>query len=185
MEDGLKRRRAFTASRSILKFGVDIVTAARGRPIVDVACGGGRNSAWLSHLGGKVIALDVDLHAIARSRSEDMGLDFAAALTRVSLLEIDLVKDAWPFTPNSLGGIVNIHFLHLPLLAAFAESLGMEGRLMLETVEDRGENHRELPPHGEVRRRLGSSLKFIHYLERPVKRENVDAVTVRLFALRK
>ena len=185
MEDGSKRTKALTVNRSVLKFGVDIVTAAKGRPIVDVACGGGRNSAWLSHLGGNVIALDVDLRVIERARSEHFGLNFGAALSRVSLLELDLVKGAWPFTPNSLGGIVNIHFLHLPLLTAFAQSLGREGRLMLETVDARGQNYRELPPPGEVRSRLGSNLKFIHYLERAVKNLDVDAVTVKLFAVRK
>jgi hypothetical protein len=59
-----------TPSPSVKRFGEAIVSAAIGRPILDVACGAGRNSAWVSHLGGRAIAIDIDLSGIRARRNE-------------------------------------------------------------------------------------------------------------------
>ena len=109
-----------TPSPSVRKFGREIVLAAEGNPILDVACGRGRNSAWLSYLGGCVTAIDIDLNGISAHRNDLPPSTLADALRRVELQRLDLVNDPWPYPPSSVGGIINIHFLYEPLLKAFS-----------------------------------------------------------------
>jgi SAM-dependent methyltransferase len=171
-------------SSSIKKFGKDIVLAAGERPILDVACGGGRNSAWISHLGGHVTGIDIDLHRIEMECSHSKDTLFAESFSRIELLKLDLIRGLWPYRPGSVGGIINIHFLHKPLLSAFSESLFPGGFLVLETIEGRGGNYRQLPKAGSVRAVLECFFTFLVYKERQVGPEDIDAVTVRLVAQR-
>src|SRR5580704_17737350 len=99
-----------TPSPSVKKFGEAIVSAAMGRPILDVACGAGRNSAWVSSLGGFVTAIDIDLGGISAHRNDLPPSTLADALRRVALQTLDLINEPWPYPPSSVGGIVNIHF---------------------------------------------------------------------------
>jgi SAM-dependent methyltransferase len=172
-------------SRSVKKFGKEIVLAARERPILDVACGGGRNSAWISHLGGRMIGIDVNLRQIEAKRNYLRDTSLARAFSRVDLLELDLIRGLWPYPPSSIGGIVNIHFLHKPLLQAFSESLVPGGFLVLETVEARGGNYLQLPEAGFLRATLAEFFSFLAYKERQVGPDGVNAVTVRLVGRRR
>jgi SAM-dependent methyltransferase len=169
-----------TPSPSVRKFGEQIVSAAGGSPILDVACGRGRNSAWVSYLGGCVTAIDIDLSGIRAQRKDLPPSALADALRRVELQRLDLVNDPWPYPPSSVGGIVSIHFLHEPLLKAFARSLVSGGLLVLETVEARGGNYRLLPEVGFLRKALGEHFEFPLYRERQVRTPDVSAVSVRL-----
>jgi SAM-dependent methyltransferase len=173
-----------TPSPSVRKFGREIVSAAEGRPILDVACGRGRNSAWLGYLGGRVTAIDIDLSGIRTHRNDLPSSTLADALRRIELKRLDLANDFWPYPPSSVGGIVNIHFLHLPLLEVFSRSLISGGLLVLETVDARGGNYRQLPEVGFLRKALGEHFEFPFYRERLVRTPGVNAVSVRLVGKR-
>lgn len=173
-----------TPSPSVRRFGPEIVLAAKRSPILDVACGRGRNSAWVSYLGGCVTAIDIDLSGIRAHRNDLPPSNLANALRRVELQRLDLVNDPWPYPPSSVGGIVNIHFLHEPLLEAFARSLVSGGLLVLETVDARGGNYRQLPEVGFLRKALGEHFEFPLYRERQVRTPGVNAVSVRLVGKR-
>lgn len=110
-----------------------IVAAAAGKPILDVACGSGRNAIFLAWLGGTVICIDKDLYALDTNlkRQRDILTGFA---TRLVPKRIDLLKDPWPCGPGSVGGIINVHCLLTALLPAFATSLAPQAYLLLETV---------------------------------------------------
>lgn len=58
--------RELAPSPLVKRFGEHIVESARRYPILDVACGGGRNGVFLSHLGGRVVGIDIDLSQIER-----------------------------------------------------------------------------------------------------------------------
>jgi SAM-dependent methyltransferase len=167
-----------TPSPSVKQFGKEIVSGAADLPILDVACGRGRNSAWLSYLGGHVTALDIDLSGIEASRNDLPSSTLTNALRHVELLRLDLVNDLWPYQPSSVGGIVNIHFLYEPLLAAFSRSLIPGGFLVLETVEARGGNYRHLPESGALKKALEGSFEFLLYKEHRVRTPGVNAATV-------
>lgn len=174
--------RNLATSPSIRRFGADVVAAAAGLPILDAPCGTGRDSAWLSYIGGKVIGADIDLQSFRTKQSDRSLAVFRSAFQRVTLLKLDLLNDAWPFSPGVLGGIVNIHFLHLPLLSRFAASMSTGGYLILETVEARGGNYLQLPAAGIVRKMLDATFQFLVYKEQQAGRLDVDAVTVKLVA---
>jgi SAM-dependent methyltransferase len=171
-------------SQTVKTFGKEIVHAARGLPILDVACGRGRNSAWISHLGGHVVGIDINLRPLKTAGDYAGDTTLAHAFRQVELLELDLIRGVWPYPPSSVGGIVNIHFLHRPLLMAFSRSLVSGGFLVLETVEARGGNYLQLPEAGALRDTLADFFSFLVYKERQVGAEGINAVTVRLVGIR-
>jgi SAM-dependent methyltransferase len=174
--------RRLSPSASVRKFGSEIVTAAGALPILDVACGGGRNSALLAHLGGRVIAIDIDLRRIEAERIALEKTTLGRALRKVELHQFDLLQNEWPYEPSSIGGIVNIHFLQDSLLAPFSASLVTGGFLILESVEARGGNYRLLPGARALRTALESSFSLLVYKEDGGIVEGIDAVTVKLVA---
>lgn len=145
---------------------------SRGKPILDVACGSGRNGFYLASFGCDIIFADRDL-----TRLHDRG--------RVTSLEIDFARDAWPFARCTLGGIVNVHFLLPKLFSRFAASLAPGAYLLLETVPGCGHNYRELPKTGSLRRELTRDFEFEEYRERRVGPPDIGAVSVRLLARRR
>lgn len=166
----LPHSRDLTPSAFVRKCAERVVRASGGRPILDLACGSGRNGLFLASLGGKVTFIDRDLtrlHELARSGA----------------LHIDLARDHWPFTRGSLGGIIEVHFLLPKLFSDFAASLAPGGYLLLETVPGCGHNYRELPEAGRVRQELAGAFDFEEYREKSVGPS--DAVTVRLLARRR
>jgi SAM-dependent methyltransferase len=174
-----------TPSPLVKKYGKEIVSGAAGLPILDVACGRGRNSAWLSYLGGRVIGIDIDLGGLKAQRNDLPQSTLANSLRQIELLRLDLVNDSWPYQASSVGGIVNIHFLYEPLLAAFSRSLVPGGVLVIETVDARGGNYRQLPESGTLKKALEGYFEFLVYREHPVKTPTVNATSVRVAGKRR
>jgi SAM-dependent methyltransferase len=167
----------------VRRFAKQVVASASGKPILDVACGSGRNAFFLERIGGTVICIDRDLSSfnanplvLRDAKTHPVGL-----VPRV----VDLVKDPWPFTMNSVGGIINIDFLLPMLFPFFARSLSPGGLFLLETVSGRGGNYRELPQEGELKAALGQAFDLTFYEERSAGPSGQSAVAVKLLARRK
>lgn len=143
-----------------------------GKPILDVACGSGRNGLFLKSFGCDVIFVD---RALTRLHDR----------VRSSSFEIDLGRDPWPFTHGALGGIVNVHFLLPELFPHYAASLLPGTYLLIETVLGCGHNCLELPKAGRLRQELAGDFTFDRYRERAVGPSDREAVTVRLLARRR
>ena len=101
---------------------------------------------------------------------------------RLILRQLDFVKDAWPFGPCTLGGIVNVHFYLPELFPSFEYSLSPGGYLLFETVPGCGGDYLELPKAGQLKGLLGKAFEIEYYKERKVGPVDYDAVTVRLLA---
>jgi SAM-dependent methyltransferase len=172
--------RGLSPSPLVRKFGRELVIEARAQPILDVACGGGRNSALLAQLGGRVIGIDIDLQRVEAERIAWETTTLGPAFRDLQLLRLDLLRSTWPYGPSSVGGIVNIHYFQKSLLSKFCTSLLSGGFLILETVEARGGNYRQLPKTGELRAMLDDSVSFLVYKEHRVNVEGVDAVAVKV-----
>jgi SAM-dependent methyltransferase len=169
----------------VRKYSEEIVRAAGDMPILDVACGGMRNGLLLSYFGGHVLGVDIDLTQAQHNQTRLKGTEFENAFQRIKYLRCDLIRDPWPFEAQSIGGIINVHFLHEPLLISFSESMVPGGFLLLETVAAHGENFRQLPRAGALRLALEqNSFSQVFYQERQVGLSGVDAATVKLLAVK-
>lgn len=91
--------------------------------MLDMACGGGRNTRWLAEQGWQVEAVDRDVSSI-------MALQ---ELPRVHAFAADLEANPWPFAGQKFDGIVVCRYLHRPLLPLLAEALAENGVLIYET----------------------------------------------------
>ena len=161
-----------------------MVEAAADEPILDVACGSGRNAIFLAQLGGKVICIDKDLTSLRRQATYKLNMS-ADEKQRLELRQLDLVQDSWPFGEASVGGIVNVHFFLPALFPLFEKSLKSGGYLMFESVPGCGGNYLQLPPAGYVRSLLTMGFDIEVYKERKVGPPARDAVTTTTVAKRK
>ncbi len=94
-----------------------------GERVLDLACGSGRHTRLLAHLGFGVCAVDRDPVAVA-----PLG-----ALPAVEVLVTDLEVAPWPYPGQRFGGIVVTNYLHRPLLPILVDSLHAGGVLIYET----------------------------------------------------
>jgi tellurite methyltransferase len=167
------------ASPLVRKFSLEMARAASARPILDVACGAGRNAIPLAELGCRVICIDRDL---GRLKNQRLPRKISGLLT---LVEMDLLTDPWPFEPGTIGGALMVDFLHPSLFGLLSRSLGAGACLLIETISARGGNYRELPKPDELRTAFETAFDFEFYRERKVESAPCDAVTVKLFGKRR
>lgn len=159
----------------IRKFYPKVASAAQGKPILDIACGTGRNAFPLAELGCTVICVDKDVTRFQPPKNLQGSL---------ILRQMDLMTEPWPFEGSSAGGIVNVHFLVRSLLPEFARALSPGGYLLLETVPGCGGNHRQLPQAGELKTLLGHNFDLEVYREREAGPPRCGAVVVQVLARR-
>lgn len=125
-----------TASGLLLRHLAPLRVASELGPIVDLACGRGRNALALSREGIDCLGLD-------RNRSSLRELAAAARPGRVEAVCCDLESGhGIPVRPGSCGAILVFRFLFRPLAAAIQDALAPGGLLLYETFT------REQPAHG-------------------------------------
>jgi SAM-dependent methyltransferase len=178
------RSNALEPSRLVRKFGSKTVEAAADKPILDVACGSGRNAIFFAELGCTVICLDKDLNQL-RSYETHRAQMSPGKHKSIELRQLDLIEETWPFAEASIGGIVNVHFFLPSLFPHFENSLSPGGYLLFESVPGCGGNYLELPPAGCVRSLLASGFDLEVYRERRVGPAGSDTVTTQVVAKRK
>ena len=166
-------------SRLVRKFGSKIADAADGNPVLDVACGSGRNGLFLSRLACQVICVDKDLTRL-RTQLRLCRASNRKTLASLRLRQLDLVERPWPFSPCTLGGIVNVHFFLPALFPFFESSMSPGGYFLFETVPGCGGNYLELPKAGELWHSLRRAFEIEFYQESKVGPRNCGAVTVQL-----
>ena len=175
----LDRSHRSQPSPLVKKFANVIANATSGYPIIDVACGAGRNAFYLAQLGCTVICIDRDLSRLKERRPD------AEISKRLTFIEMDLVADPWPFGERTIGGIVLVDFLDRSLFQFVERSLVTGGYLLIETISNRGGNYLELPSAGELRKAFERSLEFCVYHEREAGPRGTNAVTARMLARRR
>src|SRR5262245_11265532 len=157
----------------IKRFGSRIAQAAGSHPVVDVACGSGRNAIFLAQLGSTVICVDKDLSRLPDDK-----------VLNVSLIkqQLDLIADQWPFGAETIGGIVLVDFLYIPLFPFFNNCLIAGGCFLLETVSGRGGNYLELPRTGELLTAAEKAFDIEVYKESRVGPPQLQRVSVKMLA---
>src|SRR5450432_3677176 len=72
----------------IRKFYPKVASAAQGKPILDIACGTGRNAFPLAELGCTVVCVDKDVTRFQPPKNLQVSL---------ILRQMDLMTEPWPF----------------------------------------------------------------------------------------
>src|SRR5690349_16099950 len=155
-------------SRDLLKF--NAVLDSRTGPILDAACGYGRNAVALALKGLDVVCADCDHRRLsilmqlgpAYIRDHQIG-----DVGRLHPVRANL-SDTWPFGSNCFSAIISVHFLELILLPFFLYSLNSEGYLYVETFGGQGGNYLRLPAEGHLRTALEPSFELLYYREKRV-----------------
>lgn len=96
---------------------------ARDRPVLDLACGGGRHLRWFAGQGHAVVGVDIDLRGVADLEGRP-GIELVAA---------DLESAPWPFASRRFAAVVVANYLHRPLLPDLLAALAPGGVLLWET----------------------------------------------------
>jgi tellurite methyltransferase len=98
-----------------------------GRRALDIACGDGRNAAYLARLGFEVDAVDISDVAIdaLQAATLDRGLE-------INPLRIDLERE--PLPGSDYNVIVQLNYLQRSLFEPLAKAITPGGILILETV---------------------------------------------------
>ncbi|MDR3490926.1 MAG: hypothetical protein P4M12_02645 [Gammaproteobacteria bacterium] len=171
-------------SRFLAKFAEEIAANSSGL-IADIACGYGRNAACLASFGADILCVDNNIEALECICSLASEMKRIHSKPCLSTLNLDLINAPWPFTKESLGAIINIHFFMPNLLDLFLYSLKIGGYLFIETIDGHGGNYLQLPRYGFVKAKLADMVRIIYYSEKKVGPPQSDASTLKLFAQKK
>lgn len=105
--------------------------APNRRPVLDIACGGGRHSLVFLDRGHGVTAIDRDVSQCEIARDRD----------GFTLTEGDLENGSpWPFQGMRFGAVVVANYLYRPLLPALIDAVEPGGVLIYETYAKGNEN---------------------------------------------
>lgn len=89
--------------------------------VLDVACGAGRHTRWLTNLGHRLTAVDRNPEALA-------GLERVARV-----LCADIENGPWPLNAERFDAVVVTNYLWRPLWPTLLDSLAPGGVLLYET----------------------------------------------------
>ncbi len=95
-------------------------------PVLDLACGRGRNALFLARLGFKVHAIDISHNAL-------VDLLRTARREQLPVLAIEADLESFPLPEGYYGGMIVFRFLQRPLFDAIRKSLRPGGLIVYET----------------------------------------------------
>ena len=180
--------RLMPASSTLLKL-VDHFISVKQRPVLDAGCGYGRNAVALALRGLDVVCADSDPMRLANI-TELAPAYFAQyrlpnqAPGRLSTMCLELSTSSWPFGRDEFSSIVSVHFPTFDLIDVFRSSLVRGGFLYIETFGGHGENHRDLPRAGHLRRVFEKNFDLILYRENAAGPRTHSKVSAKLLARR-
>ena len=115
------------ASEYLVRFSGALLDAAGLGPVLDLACGDGRNGLYLAALGAGVLLVDISEEALPNIRELPRS-------DRVSFLRLDLeAPEPLPFEPGSCGAVLVFRYLHRPLIQPLRDCLAPGGMFVYET----------------------------------------------------
>lgn len=134
-----------------------------GKPVLDLACGNGRNGLYLHQQQIPTIFADQNQAAL-------IGIANAPGVTAEQCWHVDLENGQQQLQANSYQGIVVFRYLHRPLIAEIKQAVCSGGIVIYETftVENRqfGRPNRDdfLLQLGELKE-MFSDWQCLHYFE--------------------
>ncbi len=106
-----------------------VAHCAAGRPVLDLACGRGRNALAVAAGGLRAVGVDRDAGALAELAQRARDARLAVATVRADVE----TRAGLPFASDSLGAVLVFRFLFRPLAAEIVRVLAPGGLLVYET----------------------------------------------------
>ena len=100
-------------------------------PVLDLACGRGRNARLFLERGHPVTAVDIDLSGLADLEGQP----------RLEVVQADLESAPWPLPGRRFGAVVVTNYLWRPLFAMILDAVEDGGVLLYETFAVGNEAH--------------------------------------------
>jgi len=153
---------------------LDSVAIDRSLPALDMPCGRGRHSRLLSHRGFDVVGADIDPLSLSVVRAP-------GSRWTISPVIID-ARAPLPFRRETFGLAMIVHFVEDGIIPAVAALVAHGGYLIFETFGFNGENWRDLPQSGEIRKLVEPDFEILSYQERHSPQPTIRSVSVKLCA---
>ena len=147
--------------------------------VLDIPCGFGRHSVWLSEAGYSVISADIDTDRILSFTTISELATPGACSGRVVDANMPLVFVDAPFDI-----VLIVDFVNLLLLRHVSSWMKSGSLLIYETFANHGENWRSLLPTNLTRSVLEPYFEFVHYESRRCGPIEAEVETIRFVAVR-
>ena len=103
--------------------------ASAESPVLDLACGSGRNALWLASQEVPVVCADIRQNAL-----DEIALAASNYLTWLTPWQVDLeAPGSQPLAGKHFGAVLVFRYLHRPLMLAIAEAIMPGGLVIYET----------------------------------------------------
>ncbi|MCA9814006.1 MAG: class I SAM-dependent methyltransferase [Cyanobacteria bacterium HKST-UBA01] len=148
-------------------------------PILDLACGYGRNSIYLATLGCDLISLDIDA-----KRIEHLNEDWNRMQQKKGAIKTicgDAESFKWSKLQLKFGGLIMVDFHSSSALSRVLPFLVDNAPILIKSIDNRGGNYLEMPKAGECRSIL-ENCRVEVCEETPAGPENERRVKLRILA---
>lgn len=148
-------------------------------PILDLACGSGRNSIYLATLGCDLISLDIDAKRIEQLEEHWSSMQQKKGAIKTICCDAESIK--WSELQLKFGGLIMVDFHSSSALSRVLPYLVDNAPILIKSIDNRGGNYLEMPLEGECRSILGNCILEV-YQETPAGPENERRVKLRILA---
>ncbi len=108
-----------------VKYCLEELTCKNGY-VLDLACGTGRHSIFLSKLGYNVLAVDID---------ENKLNCFNGKLIKKKVIDVENINN-WPLAKEKFNAIIVTNFLNRQIFPSIIRSIKKKGHLIYETFSE-------------------------------------------------
>lgn len=154
------------------------------KPILDIACGYGRNGGFLAYKDCRVVFIDNDIDCLRYiQKGKDLSIYGDVKTDNIQVLYKNLNLGKLPFPNDSVGGIIDIHYYNPLLIREMIRVLDVGGFFCFESISARGQNIFELPDYNFIKSKL-NNFEIISYFERKVMPDEFCKSVVKIFAIK-
>lgn len=146
-------------------------------PMIDVACGYGRNGLVLLEKGQRCVFCDINREYLRFINESEMFESFRNN-KQIKTYPLD-VSAKWPFPSNSAGGILLIHYYDERVFYKIKKTVAKGGFVYIETIDNRNDNYLELPYKGLTQKVFFEDFDILYFKE---GKERNNRCKVTLFA---
>lgn len=154
------------------------------KPILDIACGYGRNGGFLAYNNYRVVFIDNDIECLKCIRmGKGLSMSGDVDVNNIRVLYKNLNSGKLPFPNDSVGGIIDVHYYNPLLIREMIRVLDVGGFFCFESISARGKNIFELPDYNFIKGEM-NNFEIISYFERKIVPEEFCKSVIKIFAVK-